>query len=85
MISFEAFVVLQVILNVVLFCGLISTERRMKGYRRMVQLMTAESSVVKTDPALIKEWVITLSRLPKDSPKRAAYTNRLIEVGHLKS
>ena len=58
---------------------------RLKDYRRMVQLMTADTPVVPTDPELIEEWVKKRDSLPKDSPKHIAYTNRLIEVGRLKA
>ncbi len=83
MISFEAFMVAQVILDVVLIAALCSVEIRTKQAERRVQIMTSRSTKVPTDPALIEEWAATKDRLPEGSPKWCAYRDRLIEVGYL--
>lgn len=55
---------------------------KLKGYRRMVQLMTADSPAVKTAPELIQEWANNREKWPEGSPKWTAYTNRLKEAGY---
>lgn len=80
----EAFLVAQVIVDVALIAAAVYCVRTLRNYRRMVQLMTAESQKVETDPALIKEWAATRSSLPEGSPKWIAYTNRLGAEGYFK-
>ena len=79
------FVVFQLIVDVVFVGAAIFCVWHLKGYRRMVQLMTADSPVVATDPKLIEEWVKKYGALPKNSPKWIAYRNRLIAIGYLKA
>ena len=81
----EVFLVVQVIVDVVLLAAAVYCVRTLRKYRRMVQLMTAESEKVETDPALIKEWAATRSQLPEGSPKWKAYTNRLEAEGYFEA
>ena len=82
--EFIVFLVAQIIVDVVLIACAVFCVMRLKGYRRMVQLMTAASEKVETDPALIEEWAATRSNLPEGSPKWHAYTNRLEAEGYFK-
>ena len=55
---------------------------RLRDYRRMVQIMTAKSKEVTTDPDLIQEGKQKRAALPNGSPKWEAYTRALKEEGH---
>ena len=81
-IDIEAFMVAQVILDVVLIAALCSVEIRTKRAERRVQLMTAKSDSVPTDPAIIEGWAAAKDRLPEGSPKWCAYRDRLESLGY---
>ena len=72
----------QMFFDIVIFVAITWCVFALRGYRRMVQIMTSESRVMPTDPALIKEWAKKRERLLPGSPKYIAYTNRLKEVGY---
>lgn len=82
--EFIVFLVVQAIVDVVLLAAAVFCVLRLKTYRRMVQLMTAASEKVETDPALLDEWAAKRSNLPEGSPKWHAYTNRLEAEGYFK-
>ncbi len=86
--DFSVFEIMQMAVDVLLvaaICGsLWYCVPKLKGYYRMVQLMTAESKTVPTDAKLIEEWAVTRDTHKKGSPKWIAYTNRLKEVGYEK-
>lgn len=79
------FLVVQILADIAFIGAAIFCVQRLKECRRMVQLMTADSPAVETDPKLIEEWAKQYGTLPKNSPKWIAYRNRLIKVGHLKA
>ncbi len=81
-IDLNALLIGQAILNVILIAGLFSIEIRTKRAERRVQIMTAKSDRVSTDPALIEEWAATMSRLPEGSPKWCGYRDRLTSLGY---
>ncbi len=82
--EFIVFLAVQVVVDVAFIVAAVFCVLRLRGYRRMVQLMTAASEKVETDPALIEEWAATRSNLPEGSPKWHAYTNRLEAEGYFK-
>ncbi len=81
---FSTFEQAQIVFNVTMLVAVVWCVWKLRGYRRMVQLMTADSSKVPTDAELVKEWAQQYAVLPKGSPKWKAYRNRLIELGVVK-
>ncbi len=55
---------------------------KLRTDRRMVQVMTARSEAVPTDPKLVEEWVETRAGLKKGCKKWIAYTNALKAAGY---
>ena len=81
-IDFNHFVLFQIVVDLGFIGAAVWCIPKMRGYRRMVQIMTAESPAVPTDRKLIEEWAKKYGSLPKGSPKWTAYKNRLEEVGY---
>jgi len=82
--EFSDFEIAQIIFDVVLAAVVVYCVPKLRGYQRMVQLMTAESRTVVTDAALIDEWEEKRDSFKKGAPKWIAYNNRLKEFGREK-
>ena len=82
-IDFSLFVLFQIVIDLVFVGIAVWCVPKLRGYRRMIQVMTAGGRKVPTDPDLILEWVEKWKNLPEGSPKHTAYKNRLKEVGYL--
>jgi len=78
-----AVLTLQALFDVAVVFALLWCRKELKGYRRMVQVMTADSPALPTNHELIHEWAEKFKTLPEGSPKWWAYKKRLIEVGYL--
>ncbi len=82
----SVFEIVQIVIDVLLvaaFSGLIwYWLPKLRTDRRMVQVMTARSNAVPTDPALIEEWAQKRDQLQKGSPHWIAYTAALKDVGY---
>ena len=77
----NAILSLLTLFDLALLAGFIWCWRKLKGYRRMVQLMTADSPVVPTDPELIQEWVLSRNSYERGSLRWNAYNDRLKKEG----
>ena len=55
---------------------------KLRDYKRDVQIMTARSDKLPTDPELIEEWKLTRAALPKGSAKWIAYDNAIKAEDH---
>ncbi len=82
--NFDDFMGLQILLDIVFAVVIFYGAAELRGYRRMVQLMTADSRAVPTCPKLIAEWAAKRDTYKKASPHWLAYTKRLKEVGYEK-
>lgn len=82
--EFSNFEIVQMVVDVFLVAVVIYCVPKLRGYQRMVQVMTAESSTVVTDAKLIDEWEEKRDSLKKGCPKWIAYNNRLKEFGRAK-
>jgi len=71
------FVNIQLGIDVGLLFVIFFLTRKYIAFRKMVQLMTAESSAVPTSDKVLKGWKDTLSGLPEDSAKRGAYIKNI--------
>ena len=77
----EILLSLLTLFDLALLGGFLWCRKELKGYRRMVRVMTADSRAVPTDPELIEEWVRERDSYGHNSPKWVAYNNRLREFG----
>lgn len=88
MVELSVFEMAQIGVDVLLFAAVASLIwywlPKLRTDRRMVQVMTARSEAVPTDPKLIEEWAEKLAALPKGSKKWIAYMNALKAVGYEK-
>ena len=86
--EFSVFEIVQIVTDVLLVAALGSLIwywlPKLRTDRRMVQVMTARSEAVPTDPKLIEEWAQKRDALPKGCKKWIAYTNALKAVGYEK-
>ena len=82
MIELTNFELAQVGIDIIFLVIALWCIHHLRNYRRMVQVMTAESLATPTDPKLIDEWAKKYEALP-GGPKKTAYRNRLLEVGYL--
>ena len=82
----STFEIVQIVIDVLLFLAIVGSlwycVPKLKNYRRMVQIMSAKSKAVPTDPELIQEWKQKREALPNGSPKWEAYTRALKAEGH---
>ncbi len=78
------FGLIQLGIDILLFAYVLWCAHQLKNYRRMVQVMTADSKAVPTDLALIEEWYRQYKSLEPETPKWIAYKNRLIAMGRIK-
>ncbi len=77
----EILLSLLTLFDLALLVGFLWCRKELRGYRRMVQIMTANSKAVPTDPELIEEWVKSRDSYGQNSAKWCAYNNRLKEFG----
>ena len=84
--EFTIFEMVQIGIDVLLFAAVASLIwywlPKLRTDRRMVQVMTARSEAVPTDPKLIEEWAEKLAKLRKGSKKWIAYRNALTAAGY---
>ena len=72
---------LLTIFDLALLAGFLWCRSKLKSYARMVQIMTAYSSAVPTDPELIQEWVLSRNSYERGSLRWNAYNDRLKKEG----
>ncbi len=81
--------IIQTVINLAFVGALILCARKLRycacklsEYKRDVQVMTARSDKLPTDPELIKEWVQKRANLTHGSSKWTAYDNALKAEGY---
>ena len=74
---------IHIAIDIFLFISVMWCLLHLKGHCRMVQVMTADSDKVDTDPALIEEWFVKYQSYDKNTPKWLAYRKRLKQEGRI--
>lgn len=77
-----ALILIQAALDVALIALVVRCIRQVKAYRRVVNIMTADSPAVATSAEVIAEWAEKYKLYAPGTPKHEAYRRRLIEVGY---